>query len=325
MIVSLLTLSIGGVCGWLISEKQSTLKALPLPADVRVDSKEYQFINPLIFERTSKSFYVDEFKDFNTSLDDFVKKTKNNNSVDNISIYFRDLNSGHWTGINENDTYEPASMLKVLVMIGALRLAISGSDILSKKIYYSGPDDSGQNYKPDDNLTAGYYTVQQMIDAMIFSSDNGAAKALLSDSGIDTMFNEAYSLFRLPTIDASSTTDYMSPRSYSAVFRILYNSTYLPWGISEQALQFLSKTSFTKGIVAGVPHEVVVSHKFGEYVERNQDGTLGLKELHDCGIVYVPSGPYLLCVMTKGDDWGALEKTISDVSAMAYQYVKSKK
>jgi beta-lactamase class A len=112
-----------------------------------------------------------------------------------------------------------------------------------------------------------------------------------------------------------STTDFMSPKSFSSVFRTLYNSSFFEWSLSEQVLNLLSQTTFTQGLVAGVPDGTVVSHKYGE----NTD------ELHDCGIVYHPGRPYLLCVMTRGSNVHSLEMTIAHISKMAWDFVDSSK
>jgi hypothetical protein len=69
------------------------------------------------------------------------------------------------------------------------------------------------------------------------------------------------------------------------------------------------ESTFTQGIVAGVPAGTRVSHKFGEF----SAGT-NLKQLHDCGIVYKPAHPYILCVMTQGNDFNNLAATIAKIS-----------
>ena len=46
-----------------------------------------------------------------------------------------------------------------------------------------------------------------------------------------------------------------------------------------------------------------------------------IKQLHDCGIVYYPKHPYLLCVMTRGDSFEYLDDTIRDISHLVYQEV----
>jgi hypothetical protein len=50
-----------------------------------------------------------------------------------------------------------------------------------------------------------------------------------------------------------------------------------------------------------------------------------MMEMHDCGIVYYPYRPYLLCVMTKGSgEIKSLETVIQDVSKMVYEEVNTK-
>jgi beta-lactamase class A len=99
------------------------------------------------------------------------------------------------------------------------------------------------------------------------------------------------------------------------MFRILFNASYLTQAASEQALELLTRSEFRAGLVAGVPAGTVVAHKFGERI----DG--GVAKLHDCGIVYHPARPYLLCVMTEGDRFEPLASLIAETSRIAYDQV----
>ena len=93
--------------------------------------------------------------------------------------------------------------------------------------------------------------------------------------------------------------------------------------MSETTLGILSNTTFTGGIVAGVPSNVVVAHKYGERsIEQEINGTFFVKErqLHDCGIVYADKNPYILCVMTKGQDFAKQQHFIADLSEYIYIY-----
>ena len=85
--------------------------------------------------------------------------------------------------------------------------------------------------------------------------------------------------------------------------------------MSEKALQILASADFHKGIVAGVPAGTIVAHKFGERAFADNN----IKQLHDCGIVYSPSGPYLVCIMTRGASFEVLEDVIAGVSAILYK------
>ena len=83
----------------------------------------------------------------------------------------------------------------------------------------------------------------------------------------------------------------------------------------------MTLTTFTKGIMGGVPSDMVVAHKFGENTNYLNSGIVANHELHDCGIVYYSNHPYLLCVMTRGTDLSALQGAIEDISRTAYKSI----
>ena len=296
------------------------------PVENRENSSQYSFINPLLFTETDKRFFP-EFNAFNNQINAYIRSAINSRRADSVSVYYRDMNSGHWTGVNEDKSYEPSSMLKVLVMISYYMKAsdplasTSVDSFLAQKLYYPGSDVTGQNYPPMNVLPAGSYSMQDLIDDMIVNSDNVALNVL--ESNDQDGFNHVYKDFRLPPVPSGDPTDYMTAKSYAVVFRTLYNSTYLPWDISEKALKLLASTTFTQGLVAGVPPGTVVSHKFGEHTNIGPNNRVMWHELHDCGIVYYDSRPYLLCVMTSGQDFSKLETVVSGISTMVYQYVSA--
>jgi hypothetical protein len=105
--------------------------------------------------------------------------------------------------------------------------------------------------------------------------------------------------------------------TYASFFRVLYNASYLGKQLSEWALATLAQSEFREGIVAGVPPAVPVAHKFGEH----KDVATGEVQLHDCGIVYVPEHPYLLCVMTRGASFEHLDDAIASTSRLIFAQV----
>ena len=111
----------------------------------------------------------------------------------------------------------------------------------------------------------------------------------------------------------------LSVRQYASFFRLLYNASYLNRTHSEQALALMAGSSYVKGLAAGVPKSVPVAHKFGE--RGNLDANIRY-QLHDCGIVYHPHTPYLLCIMTQGDDFARMERAIRDISRLFYEEVE---
>jgi beta-lactamase class A len=160
------------------------------------------------------------------------------------------------------------------------------------------------------------YTIRELMEKMIQNSDNEAAFVLMRE--ITPAY--AYHVLREMGIAASNeamTGDFVSVREYAAVFRLLYNATYLDRDLSFAALSTLTRTTFARGLRDGVPASVMVAHKFGERIVTDSP----VRQLHDCGIVYHPAGPYILCVMTRGTDMNKLAGVIADISGLAFKAI----
>ena len=69
-----------------------------------------------------------------------------------------------------------------------------------------------------------------------------------------------------------------------------------------------------------MPSDIQIAHKFGERGIARV-GKPEQKQLHDCGIVYYPKRPYLLCVMTRGEDFDKQARIIQDISKIVYTKV----
>lgn len=310
-------LAVGIIAGFFVSlaiTSKSTISpklSTTTSGGIRADLSEYHFINPLLYSENAKSSDP-KMNDFESTLSTYISSIEKGDPSSHISVYFRDLDSGAWTGVGEDETYTPSSMLKIVAMMAALKESETDPNILSEKLYMTRTPAGHELFVPDDTYESGYYTLQDLIDIMIRYSDNDALNAIVSDPKIKDEYTEIFTLMRLPLKNSNgSEIDFMSPRSFSALFRSLYNSSFFQWDVSEHVLSLLSETTFSDGIVAGVPAGTSVAHKFGE----NTD------ELHDCGIVYYPDNPYLLCVMTKGSSFKTLENAIAGISKLSYQFV----
>jgi len=233
------------------------------------------------------------------------------------------MNNGPWFGIHEKEYFSPASLIKVPLMMAYLKKAESDPSLLSKEIFNTLPYDSRvQNIQPRVTLVVNQkYTVKQLIEQMIIYSDDISYK-LLNDQMTG---EEIVQVYKDLGVDISRATanpngNIVTVKAYASFFRILFNASYLNPEMSEYALKVLGQIEFKDGLVAGLPKDIIVAHKFGE----RQYLDTGLKQLHDCGIVYLPGKPYLLCVMTRGNNFNSLKKTIKDVSQMVYDTVSQK-
>lgn len=302
--------------GWFGNSYYKSLQSKNESLAIRENSDEYKFINPLLIGSGSEETYP-ELNPLKNKIKDYVSKNISNNNAINISVYYRDLNTSESTGVNEDDLYSPGSMLKISTLITYLKLADEDQKILTDNIYYKFIDNQGQYYKPTP-LKEGSYPAITLLQQMIVQSDN-TAMDILDERHIKDIVG-LYEKLQLPD-PINSPTDFMSPKEYSKLFRILFNSTYLSRSYSEQALELLSFTSFNKGINRDLPKNIVISHKFGEQTITNNN-SIEYRELHDCGIIYFPKNPYLVCIMTKGSNFSKLENIVSDISKITYDHQK---
>jgi beta-lactamase class A len=291
----------------IIAEKQHDIKELR--------ETGYKFISPLLECQDVSPSSKNNMIVLENKIKQYVSEIKSKKKANHISIYFRELNNGLWIGLGENEPYSPASLLKVPIMIAALKKAEKSPGFLEKRITYKSHTTDTTNPNILDSLikTGNNYTIENLIYRMIAFSDNEAKNLILENLDTETLDN-TYLNLGIDVPGLRSPDDFMSVKEYASFFRVLYNATYLDKKMSEKALEILSKSTFKKGLPSGVPSNVVVAHKFGErgFADSN------VKQLHDCGIIYKEGNPYILCVMTRGSDFDELTKVISGVSALVY-------
>jgi beta-lactamase class A len=282
-------------------------------------AKEFQFTNQSLgcaeYEES-----ISSMKSLDQELNDATKRYVKDGRATSVSVWVRDLKTRQWAASNEFERYTPASLMKVPIMITYYKLAEIEPTILEKKIPYvrANKPDAGQYFPPQSQLIPGKsYTVEELIEQMIINSDNDA-RAILSDYVEPKLVNNTRVDLGIEIPLDPNSVDFTTVKTYANIFRILYNASYLRRDFSEKALSLMSKTTF-KGIREPLPASVSVSDKFGEREVVITDGTLVMRELHDCGIVYKKSHPYSICIMTKGENFDGLLSVIRELSELTYE------
>lgn len=279
----------------------------------RTANNTYQFIHPLLgagTEQSESSAYADLQQRMTTA----ISAATQDGEITEASVYFRDFKKNQWTGVNEDSAYDPASLLKVPIAMAYFKDAETDPAVLRRELTYP-PSRAGVFH----TLIPGRrYGVMELIRAMILKSDNGAKDALVDSLNVGILRGLFKDLGVASPADSSH--DYrISAKTYALFFRLLYNGTFLNRDDSEELLGLLAETAFDHGLAAGLPVHVPVAHKFGQYLVTDR-GAAEAIELHDCGIIYALD-PYVLCVMTKGNDFSVLERFISRISALVYHQV----
>ena len=319
----LIALLAGGLGYWLgYRSGRDTMFAIYAQfSPIRLADNADPLISPLLGYHAPEATTVGQYESLNASLQSAVATATQSGSASRVSVYFRDLGTNAWIGVNQTDTFYPASLLKVPVMIAYYKEAESDPGLLDRTLIYQNiplPDP----FDATSTLAVGQsYTINQLIDHMIINSDNGATFALLNH--IDpTVLSQVYTDLGIADPGDNSGTYQIATRTYALFFRILYNATYLSPAYSEKALELLARATFKDGLVAGVPAGTAIAHKFGEHIVSNDGTTVAGVELSDCGITYYPAHPYLLCVMTSATDLSSATSIIKNISALTYTAIE---
>jgi len=292
------------------------------PQDGEIREGRVGLINPLLECEIANEQLYRPLRPFGRRLDERVRSLEQGEGVSKVAVYFRDLNNGPWVGSHEKGEFIPASLAKVPIVIAALRQAENDPGFLARRVVYSGfavQRESGF-LNPESNLERGKaYTIDELMVRIGKYSDNAAAE-LVMQALPPRLLRTVYFDLGIDPQRLKSGVFSLSPQEYASFFRVLYNASYLDKRLSERALAYFVQSTFELGLVAGVPDEITVSHKFGVW-EEPAPGSNPPLQLHDCGIVYHPQHPYLLCVMTIGSNYVKMTEAIAGISRFVYEEV----
>jgi len=240
-----------------------------------------------------------------------------------IGLYFEYLPTGTSIGVNDREVFFRASLVKVPVVMSAYKLIEEGKLEKSNQLViqeYHLDSAYGNLWEKGAGTTI---TVEEAIRLIIVESDNTAYEVLnekvndILDAAIGEEKNIAnvYDYLDIPR-DVEGLTQEITPRNYSSILRSLFFSAYLSYSDSNELLKLMSQSKYQEGIVNPLLGKVEVAHKFGIHdVEPDS-----LKVHSDCGIIYIPKRPYILCMMiASGED--VTSKHMQEISEIVYKFV----
>lgn len=311
--------ALGGAMSYLVLEPATPVKPVLAAAPVSKACtyreawlEGFSRVRPLIYsEPLCESSRLEGLR---TSIGSLVDQLRTSGQLTSASVYVRDFKQADWTWYNGEEQYDPGSLLKLPLLLTYLSMAEEDADLM-KRTYTCVPQDCvvpqitifpAPQIQP--NVT---YTVEQLLEYSIVHSDNRATEMLMLRLSIPR-YIRAYTDLGLPKPDVDSPTYRMNVRDYSVFMKALFNSSFLSPMRSEYALELMTRADFKQGLVAGLPSGVEVAHKFGE------SGTALERQLHETGLVYAEGNPYLITVMTRGEDPNSLAASIASISRLVY-------
>jgi len=278
------------------------------------NAQDLALLNPSVSSKNNRHFIIN-FQDLRRQYDAIQKKYEQKTYV-----YFTYLNNGAWVGLSEREFFTAASTVKVPLAMSILKAVEDELIGLDQQYTLEELDldkGFGNLYKVGDGQT---FSLRELMRYMLEKSDNTSANAVaesLKRIGIADPLEKVYGYMGWQGANLGEVPSYnqITVKLLSNMFLALYNADYISPEHSELVLQHLTKTAFNEQIRSGVPLNVSIAHKIG--VSDNNE------TFSDCGIIYAPSRPYILCLASNGADEAVANKFMKEVSEVTYKYVIS--
>lgn len=159
----------------------------------------------------------------------------------------------------------------------------------------------------DDQINGGR-DLTKCFDDMIVLSDNACGHALLDKIGFSTITKEVQAIGCVGTSFLGSDGIKTTPEDLALLLGLLQTGRILSTQSSRDTLiNAMKRNVYRKGIPAGASG--IVADKVG-FLD-----TL----LHDAAIVYAPTGPYVLVIMTDGSSWNSIAQLTREIEALRVQ------
>ena len=232
----------------------------------------------------------------------------------NYSFYFEYLPSGTSIKINQDTQMVGASLLKVPLVMNLLKAAEQNKIDLNKTLTIQEGDIDRRSGTLWQRGAGTKLSAEEVAKQAITQSDNTAVNMLIAaSSNRFDLFQQSIDELDINLSVENETQTTLGAQSYSSVLKCLYLSCFLSYQHSQQILGWLTETESPARLRGGIPDNIKVAHKYG---------TSGGRSESDCGIVYIPKRPYIICFMIDAPPEEA-NKIISSFSKTVYDYTSN--
>ena len=201
---------------------------------------------------------------------------------DNMSIYYKSLNTDDEYILNPDKYYIAASTTKIPLCMMILDQVFEGAISLEDTIYYEKLDSEGGSGVLYYLQEIPNITVEEAIYLSIVESDNITKNMLHRISKISLTDY----LRDITEDDSIPYENYITARQlYKVLERLYENPDNNPY--YEKLIEYMKETVFHDRLDKYLPYDIV-AHKIGDYY----------RYAHDCGIIYAKD-PYIIVVLTK--------------------------
>ncbi len=236
----------------------------------------------------------------------FKEKTKDLSGV--YGLYIVNLKDGFSYGINEDEIFQAASLIKLPVMAAAFLESESGNFNLDDKYKLQNSDKisgSGSLYSKPEGYEVSY---RDLVRLMGKQSDDTAFNILRKKLG-DAKIEEFIKKFGMSktSLKENETT----PKDIGIFFSNLWKGNILSNKLRDEILESLTDTIYENWLASGIFKHVRIAHKYGREVN----------VVNDAGIVFSEK-PFVIVVLSKGVKTSEADEIFPEISKFIYE-VKS--
>jgi beta-lactamase class A len=273
---------------------------------LKEEEKKYSLLSKKILQEYPQDLLLNFFP-LRQKINEEIKTYENS-----FAVYFEYLPTGTSIGINEEENFPSASLFKLPVAMGYYhkkdRLDIKEDPIV--KIREEHIDKQfGDLWKRG---VGAEVKLSEALKLALAESDNTAIKIV--EPFVDQVDIDAVYAGLDIDYDRDEKGQFiLTARKFSSILKALYFSSVISKESSQEILEYLTMSPFVYNLKAGIPENIKVAHKIGVYSN---------SIYMDCGIVYVPRRPYLLCLVSESDVQTASQR-MKNVSKMIFDYISS--
>lgn len=274
--------------------------------------KRYPYIARRVLIQNPNDIIINFFE-LRKSLSTYIEK----NNLD-TGLFFQYIPTGTTIGVNQDEPYVAASLLKLPNVIQVQKNIESG-DISGKDMITITEKWLDGNYGTLYKKGAGQkISIDELMRISIQESDNTANNILTNDVLDGTPINFYNSLDISPAI--LEETIAISPRNYLSILRSLLFAGYLSIDGSNKILNIMTEINPVENdLGSDIPSNIKIAQKIGVYEKNPNEKNYTYS---DCGIFYLPNRPYMLCIMSRNTKELASQHA-REISKIIFEYVES--
>jgi len=233
---------------------------------------------------------------------EFRKMTEGLSGI--YGLYVIRTEEGSSYGVNENEVFTAASLIKLPVMIAMYKEVEDGKINLDTKYKLRALDKTPGAGSLSSKPPGFVVTYRDLLRLMGKQSDNTAftiTRNILGDEKIIEIINELG--MSQTSLDDNETTPY----DIGMLFESLWNGNIVSENSRDELLENLTDTIYEDWLAAGLPDGTRFAHKYGREIH----------VVNDAGIIFSES-PIIVVVMSKGIVEKEADKVFPELARIIY-------